>query len=1285
MANFSLDLFDPEKNLFIEASAGTGKTYTIQLMVAKLLSQGTPLKRILIVTYTEKAAGELKERIRKKISEVLRDHYIDQSNKSDILDDSTLKLFDKAYQDVDNAAIFTIHSFCQKTLKEYAYDAGRPFSMSMIDDGDVKTLVEKLVRDNWIHNEDFQKLLKLKNTQDLVDNLITLLKNGVNSYKGSIEDSPIIPLVEVAPMQLNGQEISIDVALQISEAENFKDLDKILSLQDKIQILEDNKTKTCFKNGKGIIGDFLKSIVSWTRGKNLFDGNTFKDGTHPKEDWKPELYQTFLYFKDLKGLLGNAEKEAYTKLLHNFVLSQIPLIFDEWQALKIESKKQSFNDMILSVRKAITNGSNSLKTRLRSQYKYAIIDEFQDTNQMQWDIFSTIFHKDNGSPIEGHSIFVVGDPKQSIYSFQGADVNVYKKATQEIGNSLSLEYNYRSTEGIIQGCNALFKGSFFTPAKDSPKLVEFNNSLAPEGAIKSPEIITSEGNKTLPPFWISEDQISPEDFAQTVATKIVDWCRFEGDKTVLQVYDKDHKETPRNVTFRDFAVLARTRTEMEVIEDVFRQAGIPFSRYKDTNLFNSRECAEWIALFKAINAPDFSAWNRRLLSEVLITDFFKSVFRKGDYANDDMAELHYVESKIFDDPNNKQRKQLNNWRQLALKRRYAELLESIYNDTQIEQRLMEVSRLQNLARLRQIGNYATDYLYNHNSSIEDLVRHLERLSNFREDSDDEDGNLVEKGTDYDAVQIMTIHASKGLEFPVVISFAGFKGFNDKTDGPYLYHSEENELLLGIGSEAKAARKKEELEEWKRLFYVDFTRASSILVLPRYAKWISETKKGPSVKAEFKFLKESIDSFCKDSENAKYFTALPTVTDFDGKKMVKRVKDEILAKASELSNSEENLSPEDLQEKIRQQMADQRVAMSDLQNGIAGKCIMQYSYSNLTGRGEPEVADNDGHRFNPSEEGTQEAAETTKGISIRSIDENAKNCTLEIDDDCKTRLDEEIKKFPRGSKIGNVLHHVFERIRFEDFGKACPTQTDALTNSELKNAIEEEFKKEALPLWKHYDNWYELAVHYVWNTLNATLPEIAGCNATEESTFKLTSLPVNNHKAEVQFNLNATDKASIATHDSAESVAANETQNVTDYIRRFCKGFIDLMFVRKDAEGNTRYSILDWKSDVLDDNDYCPENLKEKVDKEYSVQRVLYSYCLIQWLKQFFGKGTVENLDEEQIFQKHFGGIYYAFIRGTEAETGKGIYAQTWNSFGDLEAAFENVKKLMRASSRKEAK
>ena len=161
------------------------------------------------------------------------------------------------------------------------------------------------------------------------------------------------------------------------------------------------------------------------------------------------------------------------------------------------------------------------------------------------------------------------------------------------------------------------------------------------------------------------------------------------------------------------------------------------------------------------------------------------------------------------------------------------------------------------------------------------------------------------------------------------------------------------------------------------------------------------------------------------------------------------------------------------------------------------------------------------------------------------------------------------------------------------------------------------------------------------------------------------MPDSNHKPEVQFGL-----------------TAELDKETNSFLHKFCKGFIDLLFVRTDADGNKRYSILDWKSDYLEE--YSAKAVKEKVDKEYSVQRVLYSYCLIQWLKQFYGPGTEENLkDEKDIFDKHFGGIYYAFLRGTDGQTGRGIYAQTWEKFEKLQTAYEEVKNLMNRGKKDE--
>jgi exodeoxyribonuclease V beta subunit len=1257
LQNFSLNDFDTNKSLYIEASAGTGKTYTIQLMVAKMIAEGTPLKKILIVTYTEKAAGELKDRIRKKIVEVLTNNRIDE--KSDSLSAEQIERFEQAYRDVDNASIFTIHSFCQKALKEYAYDANRPFDMGMIDDATVEDVVDKYIRDNWKDNEVFQKLLSKDGVEKYTDRIKKEFISAVKMYKGKDGDSEIVkPEVFV---EWAGLAISEEDAKSLVNKCDFKSLDVFKEFKEKFNLLKEKYgertykascVKTVNKEKTEVEDDFsvaalIKKLENWDSSqKNPFTGGQVGEKLIdlPEDEFGKTLNYVFEKSKKLDKLHDDISNFLEKGLVEKkFKNEQTRKLFDVWQSKKAEDKVQSFDDMILFVHKAIMSGDGSLKKHLRLQYKCAIIDEFQDTNQIQWDIFKTVFLTDNetNKTVEGHSVIVVGDPKQSIYSFQGADVNVYKKAVDEIKNGRRLTYNYRSTTGIIEGCNALFAGSFFEPADGMNKLIDFNNSDVPEedkGKKAVPEI---EGEPTCS-IWVSENDVDEDQYAQMTVAQIIDWCTYVGEgenrKTKLQVFDKNNPQTLKNVTFSDFAILAHSRTEMDVFKSYLRQAGVPYSHYKEKNLFKSRECHEWIALLGALSVSDFSGWNRRYMSEALITDFFA-------------VKLDQVESQYYDYPDNPERKKLNVWRSLALKFRYAEMLERIYEDTQIDVRLTDIAKLQELAKIRQIGNYIVDYLYNHRCSLEDMVRHLEGLARFAESTDDENGDLIEKGFDSDCVQIMTIHASKGLEFPVVISAAGFKGYYDGFGGPFLFHKDDD-IFMGFGDLAKRSRKREELEEWKRLYYVDFTRASSILVLPRFRKW---KDKDGFVKEEFKFLHAAITAFCSSDCEHAILNENETIK-WDRKKL--------LVKTTEILK-QNNKELEDVG-KIAEVKAAQQNAMSALQKALPDKAILQYSYSTLAGRADSPIENVDGTNTDPDGSSDQDVPEHAKP---KGIDDNvivfSEGETLQPED-CHADHGEVAANYPRGSKVGNALHNTLEVLPFQEFGENYQDVGAAFNSPELRNIVEEKFKAESLPIEKKRDAWIKITMQYLWNTLNAKLPTIAGVEdgkaVIEKTDFKLTDLPSNAHKPEVRFDLNADKKDEAST-------------DIENNIHRFCKGFIDLMFVREDSHKNKRYCILDWKSDRLEDDIYSPAALKKKVNEEYSVQRVLYSYCLIQWLKQFY------NESESDIFKNHFGGIYYAFLRGAEGGTGKGIYAQTWKDYATLEAAYKNVKNLMSKSKK----
>lgn len=1292
------EFFDTNKSMFIEASAGTGKTYTIQQMVARMISEGIELKNILIVTYTEKAAGELKDRIRRKMEEVLESGKINKDFNPEaesarglnpdlnIINNTQRDYFENALRDVDSASIFTIHSFCQKALRDYAYEAGRPFDMGMIDDDKVEAKIAEWLRFDWLkrkqnENSLFVEILReCDSVSSLIDDIADKLKKAEAKYKGLDNGDEIVSLGLPESLTILGQDIDEDCAKQILAILNDEDevkfhaLLKIDSVASHFEVLQENKDSTFSyipksKQASANPSKFIEALEKWNGEGSLSLGRSFgkleniSSSNHDVEN----AIKFFLSNNDsVKGISEIISKFLPKVKIQKFIYAQIPLLFEEWQKYKVENKFQSYDDMILSVRKNILDKSlgnaSTLCLKLREEFSHAIIDEFQDTNQLQWDIFGTIFLGHDRKGVKDHSIIVVGDPKQSIYSFQGADVNVYQKAIGEINNGYCLENNFRSTKSMIEACNALFDdrerqtSESDDPSKDYFKNVFFQNyntayrwdetDRTKQGIVFSnskvgkekaePQLYENGMWENTKPFWISSQAMDKDEFAKAAVEKIVDWCTYvkkDGNyvedengmpQTKLRVFDKKDESKLRNVTFKDFAILARSRTEMEPIESAMKRAGVPFIRYKDDKLFYGHECAQWIALFKALDAPNFSSYNRKILNEVLITDFF-------------VVPLSKVEDEYFDDPLCKQRQWLAEWKKLAQKRRFAEMQERIYADSGIENRLKDLSLLQSRAKFMQIGNYAVNYLYSNACTLSDVIHQLERLSKKSASigEEDKDGNLIGKATDADAVQVMTIHASKGLEFPIVISAAGFVGLNDRDDGPYLYHENSN-LKIGFSSNSKDKYQEESMEEWKRLYYVDYTRASSILMLPRYKRWQSEDDS--KITPEFKFLVDSFENFSKKAPDfaARLFGA--NRKDID---LRETVKNNILPNLNKIpveTNTEE----------------EQRKTIKKFASSLFQHCIKQHSYSNLGGKQESSVApigevNADKNGPSPDDETNQNTVVPSKDEVL--IDRNPIRIEPQNIDQQGNGYDEASIKFPKGGKLGNAIHSIFELTKFKEFGLLESPET-ALQHPEFSELVEKQFKVQGFNIDKHPE-WKAHAAEIVYNTLHGELPEIQGNHTTQNRSFQLVEIEEAARRAEVQFNF---------TKDS------NPIEKGS-HLHEICKGFIDLVFVRNNS-GEELYSILDWKTDFIADNEYTFEKIKEKVDKEYSVQRVLYCYLLIKWLKQF------KKLSESEIFDKHFGGIYYAFVRGCKAGYGNGFYAQTWDSWNALEAEYTNIKNTL---------
>lgn len=1183
---FDIKIFSPKQDQYIEASAGTGKTYTIRKISAELVRNNIPLSEVLFVTYTEKAAGEMRDRIREEMNECLGK-----------VSSAEKPLFERACQDVDKAVIGTIHSFCRKTLHDFAYEANVPFDMENADDQSAEVVIDRLIRDEW--ENDICGLPRDKSLPDDVEDIKDLLKNALKSY--SPEKEPVFPATSVQEW-----------------------IDHNSIAKNHFEVLQDNShakfsgDKGGEKTVKSLIESMLKSKGKLVNGTSF--GKQLVSVTADSPEKEKAVAKALKYFYPLKVTLLDSDE---AKRL-GFLNQRMTELYELWQQEKARQKAQSFDDMISAVREAVCPNGKVPETptflckKIREAYKIAVIDEFQDTNEFQWNIFETVFLNSD----QNHLI-VVGDPKQSIYSFQGADLQVYRKATERIRVGSALKTNFRSSVSMIEACNSIFS---IGDKSDYPFLPkgDFTKSEYPKDVENQRQNALFNGKETSP-IWVSP--IVPEKgFARFAVQKIIECCKETDGKTALQVFDRGSTES-RNVNFSDFVILGRTRPEMDEIKECLTAVGVPFVLYKDTSLFDSRECAEWISVLRMLAAPNLSGYSSKLLNSVFVTDFFGT----------DLLNLSDDPQKNTDE---KVLSQIAYWRLLASKKQWTELQEQIYEDTRVEQKLSVPSRLQDLMKLRQIGNYIFGYLYEKKATLQQAIKHLEILLKDCKKAGDEEKNLVAKGTDFKAVRLMTIHASKGLEFPVVISCAGFTGVNHSAEGPFVFSAEEmkdgvQKKYVGFGKDSKDNRQSEEIVEWHRLLYVDYTRASSLLILPQYDKWFECEKDGRKNAVEFRYglkmrkLKLDKGNPIIDAKSSWAFLTyahgklceenkFAMLCEWNGSWDVESLGKEVSAELAFFNKDEEKDTSELPSDEI----------LKAIRKTLKDSSLYQHSYSSIDKK--------------------------SSGVEIQSVNGERQNRSDDEPDDESVFEVAEDSDYPRGNLYGEALHQVFEELDFVRIGSM--TLEDAQKDAELLDLITNKFLSQGLPIGKH-PNWMTRTVEIIWNTMNASLQEIHGAEKTGD-VFSLKELKSSQRLAEMEFRLKANDDGD-------------------EVLKTFTKGFMDLVFVRKDGD-KEYYSVLDWKSNLL--KQYDPESSFEAVKEHYSIQMVLYSYCLIKWLCSIWNEPS-----PEKVYKENFGGIYYVFARGCQKEKMNGVYAHTWPSFKKLEDAYNEIEVLMRSRRKQEIK
>ena len=670
----------------IEASAGTGKTYALQSIVLKLVSDGehsVDVKNILLVTYTEKAAGELKDRIRAILAEA-----------------GCLK------PDFDEATICTIHSFCRELLTTYAFENRVPMQMDIGGIND--DLVHRAVRKTLLGGD--------------------FLARYGEGYAA------------------------------LMEMEGFASTDAFAARAEK-------ELAECAK----------------------------KDEPPP-------------------------EPSGDDALLENLVFMAWP----EFRRIKDDSAMMTFDDLVTKAYRVIETEAakeeagerSELLDSVRRRYRIALVDEFQDTDGKQWAIFRRLFSAksnrltgdDVPNPRQGF-LLVVGDPKQAIYSFRGADVATYLAAKEAItcGDGTqpaqTLDETYRSSKELVSSFNAIFGAGWFDGMSEDGKRIEYRDVKYPEKNERFAQLedFTGRGAVSLLeslPYRLPDRRDGRSGYGNTAMCLPVfmgnaarEMMRLHDLPVAYKVYDaKKQALDERRLGYGDMCVLVRGVSEAAVVKRVLAQHGIPYAHYKERGLFAAEEAEALLAFFDFLAAPGKSG----NLAALLLTPLFgvspadlEDRLASGDRA---FAEL------------------VDRWQGLAAKRSWNRLFESVMNETalahpakgdygydrrwtatrQILDRLLDAKGRSALV----VGEFA------------DLLRSLRR----NDKGAGEDGSLRQQESESDRVQIMTMHASKGLEFKVVFVAAGMSQFNRSA-----------------------------VNEAKRLFYVALTRAEHKLYLP-WTKW-----------------------------------------------------------------------------------------------------------------------------------------------------------------------------------------------------------------------------------------------------------------------------------------------------------------------------------------------------------------------------------------------------------------------------------------------------------------
>ena len=1254
---FQLELAETS---LIEASAGTGKTYALTTLYLRLLVEfDLAPSQILVVTFTQAATAELRTRVRERVQQALAT--LEQAAAVEASDDEEAKrLLDlarhaqrnarerggvdalrRALRDFDEAAIFTIHGFCQRTLLEQAFESGVAFDPELVEDS--AELDRTLAHDLWDRlvaeePDDFVEWLmdagasRWQFTPDaLARELLGLL--------GADEDMPIRPheshpAESHASLREGAEQLAQAwrrwsrvwrrrrervAALLLGEHDlkrNVYAAERIEGLWlPELESLADRIEQTPEVERAALARVRVPVAIERLTPQGLAEG--LKRSGRPLSD---PFFEACADVVEAASALDRARDARALALRRRFV-----------EAARAEAARRReerhvylFDDLLSETRRALRRSPGGRLARtLRERYPFALIDEFQDTDAVQYEIFRRVWHGSDGESPGG--LVLVGDPKQAIYAFRDADVETYLSARADAGDrGLGLTVNWRSDPRVVRATNALFArprdafgqaGIEFHPVQPRPGA---SDALASdERSTGGLRVLLAEREQ------VPADQLEPSAKALPLRfgrTHLMDAVA----RDIADLLDSDARIDGRPLRPSDIAILARRNVELQAARRALERMGLPCVDRGPGDVFDSREAWELLCVLEAMRRPA----DAERLRAALATGAHGLDATSLAALSEDAVELTQAGDRYAE------------YGRLWTQRGIGPTLETWRREQGVTARLLGFEdgerRVTNTLHLVELLQRVEREHHRSRASLTTWLARAIASPEVRTGLGG-DASLLRLERDDDAISLVTLHSSKGLEYEIVYLPSLWEIASSRADAsltsaldergrrrPVRYHDPDaGRRVLDLGSEDYARsveRARDEARaEQLRLLYVGLTRAKrqTVVAWGRIGTAYRDTPLARLLCAPLAGASEAGTGRTRASaplESVAGGAGLPAPKDWTDEDW--RQAWEALADAA--GRDAISIERPDFTPRARWRS---RVLAADAMAFAPAERVLSRgrrttSFSALVRESSSPLAPSTG----PAWLGQDHDAATGLG------DAPARGLGLDAvaSEVAPTDLAGGMDAFPRGARAGTLLHEVLERVDLR-----------ARDAASIRESARSALRRNGLP-----ETYQDEVVHVVEAVATTSLPNAGG-------SLRLETVAPGAFVPELEFTLAADASrtglsgralAALLRERRAGSTLARYADRAASLdfaeVDGFLRGFIDAVFRVED-----RYYLIDYKSNHLGSRvaDYANECLIDAmIAHDYVLQYLIYALALDRHLAR-----RLADYD----YDRDFGGVYYLFVRG----------------------------------------